>query len=137
MLRRLGLGAVLAVAACEPGVAQVVVQQPEFQQFAAPATVLLPDRGEAFLGGTRGGIQSRDLRGPVPLGSTRAGGSSASSMTVRVYVHDMRAMDEALLRGDDADAVRPGLARPAPAAAAPPVAQAPRGGWLRRMPPRR
>jgi hypothetical protein len=33
---------------------QVVVQQPAFQQLAAPTTVLVPDRGETFLGGSGG-----------------------------------------------------------------------------------
>lgn len=116
---------------------QVVVQQPAFQQFAAPTTVLVPDRGEAFLGGTRGGFQARDVRGPIPLGSARAGGAGAASVSTRVFVHDFRALDEAILRGADADVGRPGLTRAAPDPATEPVAQVPRGGWLRRMPPRR
>ena len=116
---------------------QVVVQQPAFQQFAAPPTVLVPDRGEAFLGGTRGGIRARGVQGPIPLGSSRAAGGGASIASTRVYVHDFRAMDEAILREADAEAVAPGLVRPTPRRAAEPVTQAPRAGWQRRMPPRR
>jgi hypothetical protein len=48
-------------------------------------------------------------------------------------VHDFRAMDEAILREADADRDGPGLSRAAPK----PAAQEPRGGWQRRMPPRR
>ena len=128
-------GLMAAVRPCEAQ--QVAVQQPAFQQFAAPTTVLAPDRGEAFLGGTRGGYQARDVRGPIPLGSARAGGAGAASVSTRVFVHDFRALDEAILRGADADVGRPGLTRAAPDPATEPVAQAPRGGWLRRMPPRR
>lgn len=129
------IGMVVASRPCEAQ--QVVVQQPAFQQFAAPTTVLVPDRGAAFLGGTGGGFQARDMRGPIPLGSARAGGAGASSVSTRVFVHDFRAMDEALLRGSEADRPGPGLTRAPPKPAAEPVAQAPRGGWLRRMPPRR
>jgi hypothetical protein len=143
MVQSGAVGLVLAVAlvgSVRPCAAQqVVVQQPAFQQFAAPTTVLVPDRGGAFLGGTRGGFQGRDIAGPIPLGSARAGGAGASSTTARVYVHDFRAMDEALLRGGDTEEPRPGLSRTAPARAREPVAQLPaqRGGWLRRTPPRR
>ena len=129
------IGMVVASRPCEAQ--QVVVQQPAFQQFAAPTTVLVPDRGEAILGGTRGGFRARDVQGPIPLGSARAGGAGASSVSTRVSVHDFRAMDEAILRGSDADRHGPGLSRAAPKPAAEPVAQAPRRGWLRRMPPRR
>lgn len=134
-----GLTLVIAVAAASRpcGAQQVVVQQPAFQQFAAPTTVLVPDRGEAFLGGARGGFQARGIQGPIPLGSSRAAGGGASSASTRVSVHDFRAMDEAILREADAEAVAPGLVRPTARRAAEPVAQAPRGGWQRRMPPRR
>ena len=141
MLRTSVVGLILViavVAASRPcGAQQAVVQQPAFQQFAAPTTVLVPDRGEAFLGGTRGGFRGRGVQGPIPLGSSRAAGGGASSASTRVSVHDFRAMDEALLHGSEADRSGPGLSRSAPKPAAEPVAQAPRGGWLRRMPPRR
>lgn len=141
MLRTGVVGLILgiAVVAASPpcGAQQVVVQQPAFQQFAAPTTVLVPDRGEAFLGGTRSGFQARGVQGPIPLGSARAGGAGASSVSTRVYVHDFRAMDEAILRGSEADRTGVGLTRAASKPAAEPAAQAPRGGWLRRMPPRR
>jgi hypothetical protein len=66
----MGLNLAVAVVAasrlCEAQ--QVIVQQSLFQQFAAPGTVLVPDRGEAFRGGTqRSG--TLDVRGPIPMGS--------------------------------------------------------------------
>jgi len=140
MLRSGGVGPILVIAmaaAARPCDAQqVVVQQPAFQQFAAPTTVLVPDRGEAFLGGARGGFRARDVQGPIPLESVRAGGSGASSMSTRVFVHDLRALDEAILRGAEADLAGPGLARGMPQRAAESGARVPRDGW-RRMPPRR
>jgi hypothetical protein len=132
--------AVAAVVSVRPCAAQqVVVQQPAFRQFAAPTTVLVPDRGGAFLGGTSGGFQGRASAGPIPFGSARGGGAGASSTTARVYVHDFRALDEALLRGGETEEPRPGLSRTAPARVREPVAQLPaqRDGWLRRTPPRR
>jgi hypothetical protein len=126
----------VAAAARPCGAQRAVVQQPAFQQFAAPTTVLVPDRGEAFLGGTRGGFWARDARGPIPLGSARAGGAGASIAKTRVYVHDFRAMDEAILRGASADLDEPGLSRVPPKPAGP-VARPARAGWQRRMPPRR
>jgi len=76
---------------------QVVVQQPVFQQFAVPTTVLVPDRGGAFLGGTGGVGQGQAVYGPMPMSRGTATGRSSSSVQVRAYVHDFRAMDEALL----------------------------------------
>ncbi len=76
---------------------QGVVQQPEFRQFAVPTTVLVPDRGAAFLGGTSNGGQAQAVYGPVPMARSGAMGSGSSSVHVRAYVHDFRAMDKAIL----------------------------------------
>jgi hypothetical protein len=76
---------------------QVAVQQPVFQQFAAPTTVLVPDRGGTLLGGVGGGGQAMTMPGPVPLSRGASGNSGSSSVQVRAYVHDFQAMDEALL----------------------------------------
>lgn len=74
-----------------------VVQQPVFQQFAAPTTVLVPHGGRALLGGVGGSGQAVTVPGPVPLSRGTAASSGSSSMQVRAYVHDFQAMDEALL----------------------------------------
>lgn len=141
MLRSGVVGLVLMIAAavtsCPCEAQQVVVQQPAFPQFAAPTTMLVPDRGEAFLGGARGGFRARDVQGPIPLGAAHAGGAGASRTSTRVSVHDFRAMDEVILCGSEVDRTGADLTRAASKPAAEPVAQAPQGGWLRRMPPRR
>ncbi len=100
------LFAILTAGLAMPAAAQqVVVQQPVFQQFAVPTTVLVPDRGGALLGGTGGVGQARSVTGPFPMSRGTASSSGSSSVQVRAYVHDFRAMDQALL----------GTAAPAPA----------------------
>jgi hypothetical protein len=76
---------------------QVVVQQPEFRQFAVPTTVLVPDRGAALLGGTIGAARGQSIYGPVPMARAGAAGTGSSSVQVRAYVHDFQAMDAKLL----------------------------------------
>jgi hypothetical protein len=85
----------------------VVVQLPEFRQFSAPTTVLVPDRGATALGGTSGVGAGQRVFGPVPMARSGVVQRGASRMEVRAYVHDFQAMDEALL------AEEPGFA-PAP-----------------------
>lgn len=119
----MAVAAVMACLALRPVTArgqQVVVQQPEFRRFAVPTTVLVPDRGGTTLGGTGSRVAARDARGPVPSGSTRAGGAGASRVQVRAWVHDFRAMDEALL-ADERPSVDTGRAA-GPARRQPPQA---------------
>ncbi len=87
------VGIVSAVASAQ----QVVVQQPEFRQFAVPTTVLVPDRGAALLGGTSGAGRGQSIYGPVPMARAGAVGTGSSSVQVRAYVHDFQAMDAKLL----------------------------------------
>jgi hypothetical protein len=74
------------------------VQLPTFNFFTISTSVMVPDRGGAYLGGVgRAGTSSRT--NGLPGLSNRAGGSIAgsSSMSVHVQVHDLAAMDKALL----------------------------------------
>lgn len=111
--RAVGLGAL--VLASVSGVASVAsaqvpttVQLPTFSQFSVGTTVVVPDRGSMVLGGvnrsaagqvTRGVPGLSHLPGANRLFSNRAFGSSTSSSTARVsvWIHDLAAMDEALL----------------------------------------
>ncbi|MBM4023733.1 MAG: hypothetical protein FJ284_16115 [Planctomycetes bacterium] len=79
---------------------QLVVQQPTFQQFTTPSTVLVPDRGATGLGGIGSSARGRTTYGPIPLGTARAGSTGASRVRVRAWVHDFQAMDEAILAGE-------------------------------------
>jgi hypothetical protein len=100
MTLRVSAVCLLTLIAClaKPAPAQqVVVQQPVFQQFVAPTTVLVPDRGGAWLGGVGGVGQGRNVPGPIPMSRGTATSSGSSSVQVRAYVHDFRAMDEAIL----------------------------------------
>ncbi|MCE9605412.1 MAG: hypothetical protein K8U03_10990 [Planctomycetia bacterium] len=86
--------------------AATTVQLPTFNFFTISTTVLVPDSGTAFIGGVGGAGSGTRSNG---LGS-RAGASGvdAGGMSISVQVHDLRAMDRALL-GDrkppDAQAV--------------------------------
>lgn len=118
------VAAILLTAAGLARAQQVTVQQPEFQQFTVPGTVLVPDQGGVTLGGVGSAAAGRSVPGPLPLGSTRAGGTGASNVQVRVWVHDLQSMDEALLgetTPPEAPAAAPiriaGPARPNPLAA--------------------
>ena len=85
-----------------------VVQQPTFNYTTATTTVLVPDRGEVLLGGINRASDSRSQFGvpilgkvPVlgrPFNNVGIGQSrGASTMSVKAYIHDFEAMDEALL----------------------------------------
>ncbi|HEX3870994.1 MAG TPA: hypothetical protein VHV77_11185 [Pirellulales bacterium] len=81
------------------GQAPTTVQLPSFEYFTVDTTVSVPDRGSVVIGGInssgRGGYNS----GTPFLPSQRAGGSTmgASQMSVHAMIHDMSAMDAAIL----------------------------------------
>ena len=82
------------------------IQLPAFQQRGVRTTVVIPDRGSISLGGVSGTRQSRVRIAPPflgPLAPTRAFRSSRGSgnMQMRVWVHDLQAMDAAILAEGD------------------------------------
>lgn len=76
---------------------QVSVQQPVVSTNSAGTTVSVPDRGSALLGGVSSSQSARSMYGPLRSESSFGLSRSASSMSTSVYIHDLRAMDEALL----------------------------------------
>jgi len=76
---------------------QVAVQQPVVSTNSVRTTVSVPDRGSALLGGVGSAQSARSSYGPFRSGSSIGLSRSASSMSTSVYIHDLRAMDEALL----------------------------------------
>ena len=76
---------------------QVTVQQPAVQTFGVGTSVSVPDRGRMYLGGVSSGRSARSTYGPLRSGTSLGSEYSGSSMSVGVYIHDLRAMDEALL----------------------------------------
>jgi len=97
-LRRLSLTAVLFFAIAVPAAAQqVTVQQPVIRTFGVGTTVSVPDRGSALLGGVSSSAAGRSTFGPLRSGSAMGLETQGSSVSVGVYIHDLRAMDEALL----------------------------------------
>ena len=78
------------------------IQLPAFQQRGVRTTVVTPDRGSISLGGVSGTRQSRLRIAPPFVGSlspTRAFRSTRGigNMQMRVWIHDMEAMDAAIL----------------------------------------
>ncbi len=76
---------------------QVAVQQPVVATNSVRTTVSVPDRGSALLGGVSSAQSGRSSYGPLRSGSSIGLSRSASSVSTSVYIHDLRAMDEALL----------------------------------------
>ncbi len=102
MLSR-SLPTLLLIAAAWPSASvraqALTVQQPVFSNFSVNTTVLVPDRGGAFLGGVKRAGESRSVYGPWPLrvGSSRGMFREASNMSAHVWIHDSEAMDRMLL----------------------------------------
>jgi hypothetical protein len=87
---------------------QVVVQQPVVQQpvvgvTSVNTTVSVPDRGRVFLGGVNSAQSGRSQSGPFRSGPTVGSSRQATSISATVYIHDLQAMDEALLNSGPSD----------------------------------
>jgi len=85
-----------------------VVQLPEFRFTTAATTVMVPDRGEVLLGGIQRAQDSRSQFGVPILGKVPVLGRpfnnvgisqnrGATTLSVKAYIHDFEAMDEAIL----------------------------------------
>lgn len=85
--------------------APTTVQLPTFQVFTVDTTVLVPDAGTASLaGGSRTTSTGSTAYGPGLLPGTRASGAAAGAGQVSIHaqIHDLGAMDAALLGGGSA-----------------------------------
>jgi hypothetical protein len=81
-----------------PAAAQpVTVQQPVVGSFSVNTTVSVPDRGWVHLGSVNAAAAGRTVVGPLPSGSSVGLQTRGSSVSATVFIHDLRAMDEALL----------------------------------------
>ena len=77
--------------------AQQVIQQPVVATTAVSTTVSVPDRGSVLLGGVSSAQSGRAQYGPLRSGTNSGVSRQATSITTHVYIHDLQAMDEALL----------------------------------------
>lgn len=88
--------------------AQPVLQLPTFRVFGTNSTVVVPDGGTAFLGGSTSAYHGSNQFGTPgfgatpflgPLGQNRGfgGGGSTGSVSVSAWIHDQEAMDTAVL----------------------------------------
>jgi hypothetical protein len=107
-------------ATAQTATAQVptTVQLPTFHYFTTDGTVLVPDGGEAFLGGVGTSAAGRTEQGipglpSRPFTNTATGSSTgASNVSVSVQIHDFDAMDNALLGEDVTTQATAGLFHP-------------------------
>ncbi len=107
---RFHLSAVVVLCGLSTAEAQpVTVQQPVVGQFSATTTVSVPDRGSMHLGSVNSARSGRVTTGPFRNGSSFGQELTGSSLSVGVWIHDLRAMDEAILAGSGpvADDVAP------------------------------
>lgn len=81
----------------EPAAGQQAIQQPVVSSTSISTTVSVPDRGSAFLGGVSSAQSARAQYGPLRSGAFRGLARQATSVSTSVYIHDLHAMDEALL----------------------------------------
>ena len=97
------------ILAGQSAIAQQTIQQPVVGVTSVNTTVSVPNRGSTFLGGVSSAQSGRSQYGPLPTGPANGYSRQATSMSVSVYIHDLQAMDEALLNSASApsDARRP------------------------------
>lgn len=77
---------------------QRTVQQPAFSSNSAATTVVVPDRGRAHVGGSSSAAIGRSSAGSLGTrGSSYGLERRGEQMTADVQIHDMAAMDAALL----------------------------------------
>ena len=66
------------------------VQLPVYRQFSMGTSVLVPDRGSVYAGGVGSAAMTR-------RNGLRTSGVNAGGVTVSAYIHDLEAMDAALI----------------------------------------
>jgi hypothetical protein len=102
-----------------PAAAQTVVQLPTLHTFSIRTSVLVPDSGGAYLGGTNRSSSFRNSRGtpgwsPLDRTTSRSGAVIGSGVMVTATIIDHAELDAMVL--DEAGAIREakGIALPAP-----------------------
>jgi hypothetical protein len=95
-LRWIVLGAVLVNASWAYAQA-VSVQQPVMGTACVGTTVSVPDRGAMRLGGVNSAAAGRSSSGLPRTSNSLGWQTQGSSFSAQVFIHDLRAMDEALL----------------------------------------
>ena len=99
-ISRWTLGAMVLLSVClftKPASAQVIML-PQYQVFNIGTTVWVPDRGMIELGRVMNAADGRVSRGFPGFSNTAIGReASVSQAIMKVWIHDLKAMDEELL----------------------------------------
>lgn len=77
--------------------AQLAVQQPVVGVTAVQTSVVVPDRGTMFLGGSSSAQFGRSQYGPLRSGTSSGYSLQSTSVSTSVYIHDLQSMDEEIL----------------------------------------
>lgn len=93
----LAAGSLLHLVGTTAQAQNVSVQQPVTSGVGVSTSVSVPDRGSTFLGGVSNAASSRSTYGPLRTGPSGGSSLSSGSLSAHVYIHDLQAMDEALL----------------------------------------
>jgi hypothetical protein len=83
----------------------VTVQLPTFSMFTVSTTVLVPDRGSAYLGGVGRASAGSNQFGPAPAPAAMGAGGidrQAAGVQVSVWIHDFRALEPTGISGNSA-----------------------------------
>src|SRR5262245_24744208 len=91
------LGIVVTFVGISRAQQSITVQQPTFHMFGVSTTVLVPDRGAAYMGGINSSASGSSMFGPFGRASGQM--TDAGGVGVGVFVHDFAAMDRKLLSG--------------------------------------
>lgn len=93
-----GFATALALSTVQTAEAQAVaVQQPVVRTFGVGTTVSVPDRGTIHLGGVNSAASGRVSSGLFRPGTNSGLERTGTSLSTTVFIHDLQAMDEALL----------------------------------------
>lgn len=124
-MSRVAAFTIFALFACTESIFAQVVQLPTFRFSGVSTTVSVPDHGTASLGRNTTSFSGSNSRGLPLLGPTTgplfnnrgiANGGTATRFSVTAQIHDMDAMDRALLGGMSADEFRRQVRNNAPPA---------------------
>lgn len=94
------LAAVIAFSllASSAGAQTIMLQQPVVGTFSVGTSVLVPDRGGAYLGSVARARESRRQFGFPPRGSSLGLERAHSAASTHVWIHDLQEMDRRLLQ---------------------------------------
>ncbi len=106
--RQIASGLLIATAVVCQGMVsaqEITIQQPVVSHFSVDTTASVPDRGGIYLGGVGRAGSSRKSFGFSRPGTSTGTFSEGSSVSAHVWIHDLDAMDKAVLNATDTNSL--------------------------------